>query len=303
MFRPTAISALLSLVLFSSSACYGQNPAGISPAPNSGSSSAEQLDARDKVFYPDDTERLKPLTHKLLSNLWLDQKQIWTSPFRMHKQQAFWWVTLGAATAALVATDRTTIHTFENSPSQVRWANHVSNVGATYTVIPVVAGFYGFGIWRDNPKARETGVLGAEALLDSLIVVEVLKTVAGRNRPDDAHPGNWFSGGSSFPSGHSIASWTLASVVSHEYKNEKWVPFVAYGLASLVSGARFAAQKHYASDILAGGAMGWFIGRYVYQTHEDHSLHHHAWMKPQVAPEFLPGTGTYAVALNWQLGR
>ena len=39
------------------------------------------------------------------------------------------------------------------------------------------------------------------------------------------------------------------------------MPYVAYGLASVVSAARFTAQKHYASDIVAGAAMVWFIGR------------------------------------------
>ena len=49
---------------------------------------------------------------------------------------------------------------------------------------------------KDDPKAREVGVLGAEALLDSLIVVSVLKPIAGSNRPnakDDQ--GNFFDGG------------------------------------------------------------------------------------------------------------
>lgn len=65
----------------------------------------------------------------------------------------------------------------------------------------------------------------------------------------------------------------------------------------MVSAARFAAQKHYASDIVAGGAIGRFIGRYVYQTHEDHAVHGHAW-QPQVIPTVDPTTRSYAVSLR-----
>jgi membrane-associated phospholipid phosphatase len=255
------------------------------------------LDARDRVYYPGDTESVKPLARKLFGNFLLDQKEIWTSPFHMHKSDAKWWILFGAATAVLIATDRRSSTIFENSVGQVAWANHLSNIGSVYTLIPIAAGFYGYGVLRDDPKAREVGVLGAEAMLDSLIVVEVLKPIAGRNRPDALHePSHFFEGGNGFPSGHAIASWALASVIAHEYGKSKLVPIVAYGLAAVVSGARFAAQKHYASDILVGAGMGWFIGRFVYQTHVDHAGHKHGWL-PRIQPEFDPGSRTYAAAV------
>jgi len=237
---------------------------------------SEQDDARDRVFYPGDTEHVIPLARKLTGNILMDQKAIWTSPFHMDHNAAKWWLVLGAATAALIATDQHTITTFENAPTQVRVGNDISKIGAVYTVIPVVAGFYTVGAMVNDSKARETGVLGGEALLDGLIVQAVLKPAAGRNRPNAAHDKQeWFEGGASFPSGHTIAAFALASVVSHEYSEHKWVPFVAYGLATVTGAARFTAQQHYASDILAGGAVGWFIGRYVFQTHRDHARHIH----------------------------
>jgi membrane-associated phospholipid phosphatase len=257
-------------------------------------------DSRDRVFYPDDTERVKPLGRKLAGNILLDQKEIWTSPFRMKGNSAKWWIVIGAATAALVATDQHTINIFENAPTQVRWGNDISKVGAVYTVIPVVAGFYAAGAIIDDAKARETGVLGAEALLDDLIVQQVLKPIAGRNRPNASREKQeWFEGGASFPSGHSMEAWALASVVAHEYAHKKWVPLVAYSLATLVSSARFAAQQHYASDILAGGAIGWFTGRYVFQTHQDHAIHRHS-LTPRISPILAPSTATYGVGLTFR---
>jgi len=257
--------------------------------------------SRDKIFYPGDTERVKPLTTKLLGNTFLDQKEIWTSPFHMRKKDAKWWIGGAAVTAALIATDHHSSTIFENSRGQILWGNNISRIGASYTLLPVMAGFYGYGVLRDDAKPREVGVLGGEALLDGLIVSEVMKTAFRRNRPDAANePGHFFEGGDSFPSGHAIESWALASVIAHEYGHgSKLVPIVVYGLAATVSTARFAAQRHYASDIVAGGAMGWFIGRFVYQTHEDRAIHRHSMAKPTIAPMIQPSQRFYGVAVTF----
>ncbi len=294
------ISAFNTDVAAAIEASQDQNPPAPPPGAAQGSpteSNAPQ-DSRDRVYYPGDTERAKPLARKLLGNILLDQKEIWTSPFHMHKSDAGWWLGIGALTATLIATDHHTSSLLENSKGQVLWGNRVSNIGAAYTLVPIVAGFYTFGVLGDHPKARETAVLGGEALLDSLIVVSVLKPIAGRNRPnapDD--PGNFFDGGQSFPSGHAIEVWSLASVISYEYGHTKVVPIIACALASVVTVARFTAQQHYASDLLVGGGMGWFIGRYVWKTHQDHAIHPHSKIQAQLVPQVQPSTGTYGLAV------
>jgi membrane-associated phospholipid phosphatase len=62
-----------------------------------------------------------------------------------------------------------------------------------------------------------------------------------------------------------METWALASIIAHEYSSSRVVPIAAYGLATAVSASRFAAQKHFASDVVVGAAMGWFIGDYVYR--------------------------------------
>jgi membrane-associated phospholipid phosphatase len=272
-----------------------ESAAATSPDPDQTSNAAEKRDRRDLIYYPGDTEHVGPLAKKLFSNVLLDQKAIWTSPFHINRHNAEWWALFGGLTAGAVVTDRRTTHIFENGKTQIGWSNHVSNLGAVYTLLPEVAGFYIAGVALDNQKARETGVLGSEALLDGLIVVEVLKTAAGRNRPNNPHePGDFFRRGASFPSGHAMESWALASVISYEYRNRKWVPWMAYGLATITSAARFGARQHYASDLIAGGAMGFFMGRYVVNTHEAHAGHHHG----RIAPIVQPGTRTFGVNLG-----
>src|SRR5262245_11086292 len=255
------------------------------------------LDRRDRIFYPSDTERLKPLGRKLLLNILLDQKDIFTSPFRMNRENAKWWLLSGAVTAGLIAADRQIANSLENSQGQVKWGGRISQIGAAYTLVPLVAGYYGFGVLADHAKAREIGVLGTESLLDSLIVAGVLKEVFRRNRPDENEPGDFWGGGRSFPSGHAIQVWSIASLVSHEYHHKPAIAIVAYGLAGFVSASRIAAQKHFASDVFVGGAMGWFIGRYVYDTHMSHLAHNHSSLIPLVVPEVHVATRSYGVMM------
>jgi hypothetical protein len=255
------------------------------------------IDRRDRIFYPGDTERPKPLLPKLFLNIVFDQGEIFTSPFHVNRHNVLEWLVPTAATGGLIAADTHIANAFENSHGQGRWGGRISNIGASYTLIPIVAGSYVYGAWRDNPKGREIGVLGTESLLDSLIVEGVLKEVCRRNRPDEKNPGDFWGGGTSFPSGHAIQIWAIASLLDHEYKHKKIVGVTAYSLGGIVSAARIAAHKHFASDVFAGGTIGWFIGRYVYDTHMSHLSHKHALFMPMVVPHFQPLQRSYGVAL------
>src|SRR5205814_4029950 len=267
----------------------GSNDSGSQPPP--------VLDRRDRSCYPGHTEAPKPLLRKLFLNIVFDQEEIFTSPFHANRHNALEWLLPTAATGGLIAADTHIANAFENSRGQVRWGGRVSNIGASYTLSPIVAGSYGYVAWRENAKAREISVLGTESLLDGLILAGVLKEAFRRNRPNEKHPGHFWGGGTSFPSGHAIQVWSIASLLDHEYKRKKIIGITAYSLAGIVSLARIAAQKHFASDVVAGGTMGWFIGRYVYDTHMSHLAHTHASLMPMVVPFAEPSKRAYGVTL------
>jgi len=289
-FDASSAEAELSRALLTSD----DNP---TPAP----SSQQQEDRRDRVFYPGDTERPKPLLRKLLINIAYDQEDIFTSPLRINRHNALEWLVPLATIAALIPADTSVADSFHNSNGQIRWGGRISNIGASYTLIPIVAGSYVYGAWRDNAKGREIGVLGTETLLDSLIVVGITKEIFRRNRPDEKDRGDFWGGGTSFPSGHAIQIWSIASLLDHEYKHKRIVGITAYALAGIVSAARIAAERHFASDVIAGGAMGWFIGRYVYDTHMSHLAHKHATVLPMITPDVEPATRRYGVALTFEI--
>ena len=269
-----------------------------------GDPQSEPQDARDPVLYATETEHFKPLVTKLARNVWLDQKEMWTSPLRIHSvEQAVPWILIGAGTAGLIASDHWTSRQLPNTVDQVSISHDVSQLGAGYTIVPIAAGFYIGGAFAHNEKARETGILGAEAIIDATVVAEVFKLTTQRQRPVDGDDnGRFFQGGSSFPSGHAAVSWALASVVAHEYNENVWYPIAAYGLASLVSFSRLSGQNHFPSDVFVGSALGWFTGRYVFKTHVDHSIHRRpesklSQLRPLVIPQF--GGRTEGILLSW----
>ena len=235
------------------------------PAGETASETTPAAASNPRIVTQSDTANIKVFATKLPKNVIIDQKTVWTSPF--HKQNVKWWLLFGGATAALVATDRQTRDALGNNPNQIRWGENISHLGSTLTLIPVVGGFT-LPAWPGHDaKAREVGILGSETLLDGIIVYAVLSKAIGRKRPNSGNEqGEFFDGGASFPSGHSLEAWGLASLLAHEYHNVSWVPWLVYPVAGVVSASRFAARQHNLSDLIAGGAMGWFIGRYVYNS-------------------------------------
>ena len=151
-------------------------------------------------------------------------------------------------------------------------------------------------------------MLGGEALIDGGIVAFGIKHATQRRRPRAQEPGDFFEGGLSFPSGHTTAAWSLATVVANEYRHNRLVQVSAYGLATAASMARFTGRNHFLSDVLVGSAIGYGIGRYVYHQHHDpkpgdenesKTPHARSKLLPLIAPTYDRYARNYGVTLVW----
>ena len=203
-------------------------------------------------------------------NVLHDEKAIFTSPFHINRDNARWWILLCGATAALISADQKITDTLPQKTAFTTPSRWASRLGASYSIYPLWATFYVVGKAGDNPRARDTGRIGIQALIDADIAVMAIKFATQRPRPEiKGESVSFFKGGDAFPSGHSIQAWALARVAAREFPERKIYPILAYGLASTVSIARVGGRRHSASDALAGAAMGFFIGEFVYS-------HHHA---------------------------
>lgn len=251
------------------------------------------------------------LEREFFVNILRDQRAIWLSPFKLEKSDAKWLVPLGVSTAILIATDsRTSAELVEHgdNPTRLDISANVSRLGEFYTTGATVAAFYFVGRASHNARARETGLLGAEALIDAGIVSTVLKLATQRPRPfvGNGH-GEFFTGGNSFPSGHAASAWTLAAIVASEYHDRPLVKWGVYGLATAVSLSRYTGRNHFLSDVLVGSAIGYGIGRFVYHQHHDRTLDRpdgadyirRSRLIPVIEPHYVRDSRTYAATLAW----
>lgn len=238
------------------------------------------------AFHSSSTEAIAPATRDSsgrwsrgftghISDLFEDQKQIWTSPFRAHSSDTVWLTPLTGLAAGLFVTDRQYSASLPHDPSTVKRYKNVSNAGIA-GLVGGAAGLYLFSFPAHNEHWRETGFLAGEAALNSLITVEALKYSFGRERPYQNGGGHFFQGGTSFPSEHAAAAWSVAGVIAHEYPGV-FPSLLAYGAASAVSFARVRGQQHFPSDVLIGSAIGFLVAQNIYRRRHDPEIGGGSW--------------------------
>jgi membrane-associated phospholipid phosphatase len=202
---------------------------------------------------------------RILKRLARDQGSLYIAP--LERANAKWDAAFILGTTALVVTDRHTIGVVSRENESI--SRNISNVGLYGTEAAAGAIFF-TGLLTDNPHARETGFITAEALLNAYPVYIGMQLIAGRERPDQgAGHGRFFqnhSTNTSFPSGHSMFTWTMAAVIAHEYPRT-WVKILAYTTATAVSISRYTGREHFVSDVALGGFIGYFIGRHIFKMH------------------------------------
>jgi membrane-associated phospholipid phosphatase len=186
------------------------------------------------------------------------------SPIYLRTNDLKWLLPLTGAAATAFATDTHTMtKVVSTNPSFNQTAINVSN-GLVWGVIATPIFLFGVGEFQHNPHARETGILGSEAMVDAVVADELVKLCAWRERPTvDNGQGEFFIGkagpDSSFVSEHSMIAWSSAAVIAGEY-HSRWMQLGVYTAAAGVSATRVLGQEHFPSDVLLGAAGGWLIG-------------------------------------------
>ncbi len=212
----------------------------------------------------------------LLKNIALDQKAAWTSPFHLGLNDVNWIIPFAGIAAVSLASDTHISKALTLSPNRVRESTTFSNY-AIGAFGGATGGLWILGKMTHNDHEQEAALLSGEAAVDALAVTFPLQYAFGRQRPGEGNgQGNFWQGGTSFPSDHSTAAWAIASVMAHEYPGTL-TKILAYGLASAVSASRVTGKDHFPTDVLVGGAIGWFMGQYVYRAHHDPELGGSSW--------------------------
>jgi membrane-associated phospholipid phosphatase len=204
-----------------------------------------------------------------------DQKYVWLFPVELAKGK-HWVPTLAVVgvTAGLIVADS---HVMPYFAKTTDWNRFNENFNGAFTgtfeaAVPV--SLYLYGLVRHSSYAEQTAILAGEAYADSAIPHVVIKVISRRYRPSTIPPnGNFsdtffkssttpFGKGSSFPSGHAAGAFSIATVIAQRYGHHRWVPFAAYGIATLFSFSRVPDRAHFPSDVFVGAALGYAITKY-----------------------------------------
>ncbi len=183
------------------------------------------------------------------------------------------WYTTGAivgGTALLFTIDKSA-RTFALS-NQTQLNNNIFHFdkyyGSGYTAL-FTASIYGFGLFTQNNEIRKLGLDASSALIYSVAITGALKVIIGRRRPNAGESHLHFKPFQltddtyhSLPSGHTTVAFAVSTVMANYIDNTFWKIFW-YGSAGMVGLSRIYHNKHWASDVFLGGAIGYFVGDFA----------------------------------------
>lgn len=211
-----------------------------------------------------------------------DEGEILTSPFKLKSKHLLTWGSVAVLTVVLIKNDEDLYRRAKLYQEKHEWVDKLSpklTILGDGNVNLGIAGLFCLGglVFKDK-KALKTGELSVMSLIHAGIVVQLLKHLSGRQRPEAqdgidhwAGPAGFFKRYKdhrdmlydSFPSGHTITAWSVATVIAKMYNKSFVVPALCYSLATLSGLSRVTEDKHWFSDVLVGAALGYAIGNFV----------------------------------------
>ncbi|MGH7615780.1 MAG: phosphatase PAP2 family protein [Gemmatimonadaceae bacterium] len=213
-------------------------------------------------------------------------------------------------TVAMFPLDRSAAKELLDSATQAnRFFKHAST-GAELIASPgayfIGGSLYIVGRVANKPRIADLGWHGTEAVLFGDGITYLIKGIAGRARPflsNGTVPGNFnfgkgFSSGdfSSFPSGHATTAFAAAAAVTNEttrwWPRSTWIVGpIMYAGATAVGLSRMYHNRHWASDVVLGAAIGTFSGRKVvqYAHGHPHNLFDRLILRTSVLPDGYGG--------------
>lgn len=212
---------------------------------------------------------------KILSRVGSDARLLLNSPFKMTRGNLSQFAAVSIASAVLIhQADQSIDAQFSGARTfaMLQPMEELADVGDVYDQIGskvMVAGIpgvcLGSGLLLGNQKLVETSGLMMESLIFTSLITYLGKRAFGRARPyldrGSRHFGFFESSATAFrsmPSGHASTAFAMMTVLAKQYP-KWWIRIPAYTLASGVAMQRIDDRKHWMSDVLVGGVLGYWI--------------------------------------------
>ncbi len=199
-----------------------------------------------------------------------DTAAVFSSPFHWKNKDFFTLAAVAGTGALFFAFDQSIKEWIDSNNKGLFddiWES-ITNAGNGVFLGGLLASHYIVGEIFKLDNMRKIALLGVESFVISGVLVGILKYSIGRARPfteestTSFHPFSSSSRFYSFPSGHATSAFSVATVIA-EHSKEFLVDLTAYGMATLVAMSRIHRNKHWASDVFIGSALGFFIGKKI----------------------------------------
>ena len=200
-----------------------------------------------------------------------DSAALVTAPFHWDRDDASRAIGAGVVIGGLIAADPSIYRGIQDARSDFTDSVSAATTGfGAGGAVWTAGGLLCIGLISGQNGIRDMGRDSLETLtLTSVLTHFVLKPTFGRWRPFESNGTNRFepfSGHNSFPSGHAVYAWSVASVVA--MRAPGWIiPTIAYGLATVVAFDRVNDQQHFMGDVVAGAFFATATGRFLVRRH------------------------------------
>ncbi len=159
-------------------------------------------------------------------------------------------------------------------------------IGEGWPSMLVAGSFYGYGIFKDDYRARQTSSELAEMFLTLTITTQMLKRISGRQSPFEAteRGGAWHpftkpsvyqadvSTYDAFPSGHLATIMGTVTILAGNYPDNKFIKPVGYSIMGLLGYAMMNNGVHWAGDYPIAIAIGYTYGK-IALSHGHKTIH------------------------------
>ena len=144
-----------------------------------------------------------------------------------------------------------------------------------------------------NRFQKQLGFEIAQATFYATATTQVIKMILGRERPartDDKSNFTWLSLFDndfwSLPSGHTTVAFAVSTVLS-ENSSSDILKILAFAPAVLTAYSRVYENRHWLSDVVLGGIIGYTTAKYFVKAHKDKEFQ-----------EFVAPTPIYSISIS-----
>ncbi|UCH84932.1 MAG: phosphatase PAP2 family protein [Candidatus Latescibacterota bacterium] len=210
-----------------------------------------------------------------VANVWKATTHTVTSPFRWDSRDFTRFGIFAGLTVGAVFIDEDVREIFQKN--QTDTGDFIAEIGNVYGngffAVGLTLLTYGSGAVFGAERVRDTGMMLSDLLLTVLFVQQPLRIIVGRARPY-ANEGNLsfepFTVAdeyASFVSGHTWSAVGMSVVLSRNINN-RWASIGLGTLAFVTAVSRMYVDKHWLSDVIMGGAFGYYSANTIVDWHD-----------------------------------